>query len=75
MTREEAERECARLQAESSGEARWFPRQRAAESWEIVKVRVPPGSGLGEGTPETRATARPETPGDPRPSHRPEWGF
>jgi hypothetical protein len=75
MTREEADQECARLRARSSGEAQWFPRQRADDDWEIVKVRLPPGADMGKVTPEVQAAARPETPDDPRPQHRPEWGF
>ena len=65
MTREEAEREAGRLEAEHPDRQthRFLAREQADGSWAVVKVGLPP---LGELTPETRAEEKPPTADDPR---------
>ncbi len=67
MTREDAERECERLAAESPDRAThtWIAFERGGE-WEVAKLDVPPVDR--EGHTETRADEKPATGDDPRPS-------
>jgi hypothetical protein len=76
MTREEAEAACAKLAAESPDREthRFLPREDENGDWSVVKVNLPPGTGV-TGT-ATEAKPRPEQPGDPREGKpNPNWGF
>lgn len=68
MTREEAERECARRAEEDPERSNhtWFAKELTPGSWTMVKADLPP-VGPPSGT-ETRADERPPTPDDPRTS-------
>ncbi|HEX2129677.1 MAG TPA: hypothetical protein VHF58_10725 [Solirubrobacterales bacterium] len=65
MTREEAEREAARLADEHPDREthRFLARVQEDGSWAVVKIGLAP---TGELTPETRAEEKPPTGGDPR---------
>jgi hypothetical protein len=76
MTRDEAERACAKLAAESPDREthRFLPREDETGDWSVVKVNLPPGTGA-TGT-ATEAKPRPEQPGDPRDGKpNPNWGI
>jgi hypothetical protein len=67
MTRDEAERMCARLAAEHPDREthQWRPRKQPDESWAVVKISLPPADSRPLAT-ETRADERPDTADDPR---------
>ena len=73
MTKDEAQRECARLKAEDPA-GLWAPQETAPGEWRVVRARVP---GLKPRQP-TRADVQPapETPHpetDPQPRQLPYW--
>ena len=65
MTRDEAERLCARNAREhpDRGRAQWRPRHEPDGSWSVVRIGLPPQP---EPTEEQRADERPPTADDPR---------
>ncbi|MBV9415292.1 MAG: hypothetical protein JO363_09970 [Solirubrobacterales bacterium] len=68
MNRDEAAAKSAALNREETGDRHWFPKQVAAEEWEVVSVSgtgFRPRGPLKE-TSETRPS--PSDPPDPRPS-------
>jgi hypothetical protein len=69
MTRDEADRLCARLGAEHPDRAthQWHAREDAGGSWSVLKIALAP-AGQQDITAETRADERPATADDPRPS-------
>lgn len=69
MTREEAERVCARLATEHPDRkiSQWRAREEANGDWTVVKIALPPNSP-GDLTAEVRADERPATADDPRPA-------
>jgi hypothetical protein len=69
VTREEADRECARLAAEHPDRAthRWRPQEVEGEGWSIVKIALPPADGASNAA--VRADEKPTTPDDPRVAH------
>ena len=77
MTREEAEAECRRLQAEHPERDgyRWFAREGSGDGgWVVLRVPMPPGTRVDPLKTEIRADEKPPTPDDPRPRHDPNWG-
>jgi hypothetical protein len=72
MTREDAERECARLAAEHPDRATntWRPREEAG-SWSVIRIALTPPQARDLVT-ETVADERPPTGFDPRPDV-PPW--
>jgi hypothetical protein len=68
MTREDAERRAAALNAQGS-EGRWFPR-RSADDWEVVKVALPPGVRLDPVKEAAPQATRPTPAGPPPAYHR-----
>lgn len=75
MTREEAQRACRRLAAESPDREthRYMPRRGESGDWSVVKINLPPAE-RSTGT-TTEAKPRPEQPGDPREGKpNPFWG-
>lgn len=75
MTREEAEKECARRAREDPERSShtWFAEEQASGSWAVVKVDLPPVDPSM--VPETRADERPSTPDDPRTAAARNAGF
>jgi hypothetical protein len=69
VTREEAERESARLARESPDRAghHWFPRADAAGDWSVVRVAIPEAIGRRGMKEAQEARARPPEPANPRP--------
>ena len=75
MTREDAERECARLAAEHPDRATntWRPREEADGSWSVIRIALAPPHA-GDMVTETVADERPPTGPDPRPDVPPTVG-
>jgi hypothetical protein len=71
MTRDEAQRACAKLAAESPDREthRFLPREDENGDWSIAKVGLPPSTNA-TGT-ATEAKPKPPQPDDPRQSHSP----
>lgn len=67
MTREQAEKERARLSKEHP-EATWLIRQEQDGTWSVVKANLTQQK-QPELTPETRADERPPQPDDTRSGH------
>lgn len=68
MNRDEAAARCAELNREETGERHWFPKQVAAEEWDVVSVS---GTGFHPRGPlkeTSEARPSPSDPPDPRPS-------
>ena len=76
MTREEAQRECDRLAAESPEREthRFFPREDESGDWQVAKVGIPPANRATGTSTEAHPRPRqhPENPNEGRPN--PNWG-
>lgn len=68
MTREEADRRAAALNAEGPGD-RWFARKHG-DGWDVVKVAVPPGVRLAPLKEAVPQATRPTPAGPPPAYHR-----
>src|SRR4051794_1148466 len=68
MTREEAETEARRLAADHADRAshRWIARERSEGSWEVVKVKMPPGMRVDPVKATVETKPKPPQPDDPR---------
>ncbi len=70
MTRQDAEREAQRRNAQlgGAGRQRWFVRRGGPGEWTLVKVAGLPGAVPGPLKTTTEAKPRPPLADDPRPS-------
>jgi hypothetical protein len=69
MTREEAERRAAGLNADGEPGHRWFARNHR-DRWEVVKVALPPDAQLAPLKEATPQATRPTPAGPPPAYHR-----
>jgi hypothetical protein len=75
MTRSEAHRRCTELNDAADAEpgVRWMAKQRGADEWSVVKLRVPGMSTKGPLSTAQESRPTVDAP-DTRPIVNPNWG-